>query len=78
MPDERVYLDIHVGNRDAHATEQSEYDATCALLKKNASIYGLPDTPEELSEEQQQILAEIDVLYSANLSRTVPEPTMSP
>lgn len=62
MSDKRVYLDIYIGDRDTHAKEQSEYDATRVLLSKNATIYGLPASPGELSEEQQQILAEIDVL----------------
>lgn len=59
-----VFLDIHMGNREDHAKEQAEYDATTSLLTKNAAIYGLPTTPAELTEEQQQILAELDVLTS--------------
>lgn len=62
MASERVYMDICVGHRDLHTKEQAEYDATVALLAKNATIYGLPLRPEELSEEQQQILSELDVL----------------
>ncbi|KAI0088852.1 cyclophilin-like domain-containing protein [Irpex rosettiformis] len=48
------------------------YDATNALLAKNYAIYGLPPTLEELSEEQQQILAELD--SSINLRFVAPEP----
>ena len=58
----RVYLDIYMGDRAAHACAQAAYDATAALLAKNAAIYGLPARPEDLSEEQQDILKELDVL----------------
>ena len=57
----KVYLDICMGNREEHARAQAAYDATAALLAKNASIYGLPATPPELTEEQQDILKELDV-----------------
>lgn len=59
-----MFLDIYVGHREIHAKEQAEYDATTSLLAKNAAIYGLPATPAEFTEEQQQILAELDVLAS--------------
>ena len=76
MTDISVYLDFCVGDREAHAQEQSEYDATAALLAKNATIYGLPASPADLSEEQQQILSEIDVLdqhfYCAHAGRLAP------
>ena len=62
MASERVYIDIYIGHRDVHTKERAEYNATMALLAKNAVIYGLPPKPEELSGEQQQILSEIDVL----------------
>jgi hypothetical protein len=56
-----VYLDIFIGDRDEHAKAMARYESTCALLAKNAKVYGLPSTPSELSEEQQQILNELDV-----------------
>lgn len=61
-----AFLDIFTGNREAHAVAQAEYDATVAQLEKNRLIYGLPSFPAELSEEQQQILAELDVLALAS------------
>ena len=65
MADEvKVFLDIYMGDRDTHAAEQAAYDATNALLAKNAAIYGLPTDLAELTEEQQQILGELDVLAS--------------
>ena len=57
----QIYLDIFIGNKEAFAQEEAAYDATSALLSKNASIYGLPSVPQELSEEQQDILKELDV-----------------
>lgn len=56
-----VYLDVYIGSRDEHATNQAAYDATCSLLSKNAEIYGLPSSPADLSEEQQDILRDLDV-----------------
>lgn len=56
-----VFLDIFIGNRAEHAKCQAAYEATCSLLAKNAKIYGLPRSPEDLSDEQQQILADLDV-----------------
>ena len=58
----KLYLDIFIGNKDEHDRDQVAYDATVALLQKNATIYGLPLSVELLSEEQQDILQELDVL----------------
>lgn len=58
----KPYLDIFIGNKDEHDRDQAAYDATVALLQKNATIYGLPLSVELLSEEQQDILQELDVL----------------
>lgn len=56
-----VFLDIHIGDQQTHLRHETAYNATLALLTKNSSIYGFPSTPEELSEEQQDILKELDV-----------------
>lgn len=56
-----AYLDICMGDKDAHARDEAEYSATCALLLKTAHIYGVPSTPPELIEEQRDILRELDV-----------------
>ena len=58
----KPYLDIFIGNKDVHDRDQAAYDATVDLLQKNATIYGLPLSVELLSEEQQDILQELDVL----------------
>ncbi|KZT64470.1 hypothetical protein DAEQUDRAFT_747452 [Daedalea quercina L-15889] len=58
-----AYLDVYIGDQDAHAHAEAEYSATSALLSKNAPIYGLPSTPPELSEEQQDILKELDMRF---------------
>lgn len=57
----KAFFDIYIGDRTAHDEAQMEYNATKALLDKNHAIYGLPSTVEELSEEQQQILSELNV-----------------
>lgn len=62
MTDTSVYIDIYMGDRIVHVQEQAEYDATASMLSKNTAIYGLPTLPADLSEEQRQILSEIDVL----------------
>lgn len=54
-----TYLDIFIGDKDEHALYQTEYDTTCELLSKNASIYGLPSSPADLDEEQKDILKDL-------------------
>jgi len=39
------------------------------LLANNAAIYGLPSDPQHLSQEQQEMLREIDVFAFLLLSR---------
>jgi hypothetical protein len=56
-----VYLDICIGNRDEYATAQAAYNSTCSLLSNNAKIYGLPSSLADLSEEQRDILRDLDV-----------------
>ena len=72
-----AYLDIYIGDKDTYAREQAEYSATCALLSKNAHIYGLPATPPELSEEQRDILRELDVCSPHLDSQVVTQRDMS-
>lgn len=61
MTSAKAWLDVYIGDRDKHDNAKAVYDATDALLQKNWSIYGLPTSLTELSEEQQQILKELDV-----------------
>ncbi|CAL1709140.1 unnamed protein product [Somion occarium] len=68
----KAYLDIYIGDQEKHNREQTAYDATHILLTKNASIYGLPSSPELLSEEQQDILKELD--SSLEMRFQPPEP----
>lgn len=75
MVSSRVYLDIHIGDDAEHARAEREYAVTVALLSKNAAIYGLPATPQELSEEQQDILKQID--SSASLRFAPPQPLLA-
>ncbi|EKM56956.1 uncharacterized protein PHACADRAFT_160509 [Phanerochaete carnosa HHB-10118-sp] len=57
----KAWLDIYIGDCDAYAREKAAYDATNLLLQKSCTMYGFPSTLEELSEEQQDILKELDV-----------------
>ncbi|PSR71464.1 hypothetical protein PHLCEN_2v12731 [Hermanssonia centrifuga] len=70
--DSKVFLDVYIGDRDAHASGQADYEATCALLSKNAAIYGLPSSPADLTEEQQQILSELDSTLEMRFSPPQP------
>ncbi|KAG8882079.1 hypothetical protein FRB97_008749 [Tulasnella sp. 331] len=56
---ERPYLDIYIGDEEVFKAETTAYQVTCNLLKKNATVYGLPDVPNELSEEQREILQDL-------------------
>ncbi|CDO77397.1 hypothetical protein BN946_scf184857.g3, partial [Trametes cinnabarina] len=67
-----AYLDIFMGDADAHAKAKAAYDATAALLAKNAVIYDLPSSPPHLTEEQQEILKELD--SSLEMRFMPPEP----
>ena len=44
-----VFLDVFIGNSEEHAQATAAYDATVALLVKNAAIYGLPQVPDRKS-----------------------------
>ncbi|GJE86629.1 cyclophilin-like domain-containing protein [Phanerochaete sordida] len=70
--DSRAWLDIYIGDRDAYDKDKAAYDATRSLLQKNYIIYGLPSTLEEISEEQQEILKELD--SSLDMCFTPPPP----
>jgi len=58
---ERPFLDICIGDAEAHVLLSEEYQQTVELLKKHARVYGMPEIPEELSEEQQDILKDLTV-----------------
>lgn len=60
-----VYLDIFLGDRDEHQRLEELYTRTRNILAKNAVIYALPPAPEELSEEQQEILQDLDVIITS-------------
>ena len=63
MTNSRVFLDVYMGDEEEHMRAQSAYDATAAILVKNAAIYALPSLPADLSPEQQDMLQELDVLW---------------
>jgi len=70
-----VYVDVSIGNGEEHARDQAAYNATVTLLSQKASIYGLPTRPEELSEEQEDILRELD--SSIEMHFTSPPPLLA-
>ncbi|OAX40563.1 hypothetical protein K503DRAFT_737274 [Rhizopogon vinicolor AM-OR11-026] len=49
-----------MGDKEQHKLDETAYLYTCDLLNNNAAIYGLPSDPHHLSQEQQEILREID------------------
>ncbi|KIJ63790.1 hypothetical protein HYDPIDRAFT_29140 [Hydnomerulius pinastri MD-312] len=55
-----VYLDIYMGDVTERARAEASYNHTSELLSKYAVSYALPFNPEELSEEQREILRGID------------------
>ncbi|KAL1742447.1 cyclophilin-like domain-containing protein [Schizophyllum fasciatum] len=55
-----AFLDIYAGNEAEYAAHLKDYTATADLLSKKAESYGLPSAPEALSEEQQDILRDLD------------------
>jgi hypothetical protein len=61
MSSSKAWLDINIGDSGLYAKHKAAYDSTDALLQKNYAIYGLPSSLAELSEEQQDILKELDV-----------------
>lgn len=71
MSSVNVHLDIFMGDEEQHKLAEAAYLSTCDLLANNAAIYGLPSDPQHLSQEQQVILREIDVIaFSSMLSPT--------
>ena len=56
-----AFLDIFAGDEKEHASNTKEYQSTLDLLSRKAESYGLPPKPEDLSEEQQDILIDLDV-----------------
>ncbi|THU96219.1 hypothetical protein K435DRAFT_755110 [Dendrothele bispora CBS 962.96] len=55
-----VYLDIYSGDKVEYETLNDRYTHTTSLLAKNASVYGLPSSPELLTDEQQEILHDVN------------------
>lgn len=79
-----VFLDIFAGDKTQYDASMASYQVTCDLLDKNATIYGLPDTPDLLDEEQRGILQDLHVLlailpvYELDIcSRNLPKPSCS-
>lgn len=53
------FLEIYCGNKNEYEAEHKSYLATAAFLSGKASSYGLPPTPEELDQEQREILQDL-------------------
>ncbi|KAF5350757.1 hypothetical protein D9758_010344 [Tetrapyrgos nigripes] len=62
-----VYLDVYSGDKAEYEQLSSRFDHTSALLAKNAAVYGLPSSPELLTEEQQEILQDLNKTPNAEL-----------
>ncbi|KAK0534067.1 hypothetical protein OC835_001209 [Tilletia horrida] len=72
----RAFLELRAGNVDEHADLQSRYDATVAHLAKVASSYGWSAdlAPEDLDDEQREILTGSDPSLGPTLLFTRPDP----
>ncbi|KIK70043.1 hypothetical protein GYMLUDRAFT_255246 [Collybiopsis luxurians FD-317 M1] len=55
-----AYLDIHAGDIAEHEKQTDEYSFTSSLLSKHASVFDLPARPELLSDEQREILRDLN------------------
>lgn len=55
------FLDICIGDEASHNEQLEVYQVACELVTKNAKIYGFPERPELLSDEQREMLQEIHV-----------------
>lgn len=60
-----AYLDIYIGDEQETERLRSGYEHTCALLNKNAAIYGLPATTADLTDEHKEILQDLEVRNKA-------------
>ncbi|KAL1695352.1 cyclophilin-like domain-containing protein [Schizophyllum commune] len=67
-----AFLDIFAGDEEEHASNTKEYQSTLDLLSRKAESYGFPPKPEDLSEEQQDILIDLD--RSTSMRFDPPEP----
>jgi len=65
------YLDIYIGDEAVYNSQLAAYQLTSSILRKNAAMYGLPDKPEDLYEDQRQLLHEIQ---KDSLQFTSPNP----
>ncbi|KDQ20002.1 hypothetical protein BOTBODRAFT_383856 [Botryobasidium botryosum FD-172 SS1] len=57
-----AYFDIYIGDEAEFGKSLAAYEATSELLARSANIYGLPNIPEELDEEQRGVIEEINNL----------------
>ncbi|KAH8831148.1 cyclophilin-like domain-containing protein [Flagelloscypha sp. PMI_526] len=72
-----AFLDIYIGDETLFNESQASYEATVKLLLTHAAVYGLPSTPEELSEEQRGILEEINQSDKLSLCFNKPPPLLA-
>jgi hypothetical protein len=56
-----VYLQVNIGNKTLYEEQSAAYNHTLNLLEKNSAVYGLPESPSDLSEEQRDILTDLNV-----------------
>ncbi|KAF8526591.1 cyclophilin-like domain-containing protein [Hysterangium stoloniferum] len=55
-----AFLDVYIGDKAEYDEQSAAYERTNVLLTANYEIYGLPSLPEELSEEQREILTDLN------------------
>ncbi|KAF5380785.1 hypothetical protein D9757_007104 [Collybiopsis confluens] len=71
-----AYLDLHGGDLAKHDIETEEHKFTSSLLAKHASVFNLPSHPELLSEEQREILRDLNKSSNQDLRFEPPIPLL--
>jgi hypothetical protein len=57
-----AFLDIYGGDRTQYERDLTSYQLCSSLLSKHAEVFGLPEQPELLNEEQKEILLDLHVV----------------
>ncbi|KAJ3829146.1 cyclophilin-like domain-containing protein [Lentinula raphanica] len=55
-----AYLDIFAGDAGQHESETEQYNLTRSLITKHQAVFNLPALPELLSDEQREILQDLN------------------
>ncbi|KAH7878194.1 cyclophilin-like domain-containing protein [Lentinula edodes] len=71
-----AYLEIFAGDTIKHEKETNAYDFTRSLISKHGPIFDLPALPELLSDEQREILQDLNKSSNQDLRFDPPVPLL--